>query len=104
MAITKPSVEETIAPVVAPVVEAAQNFMERIPVIIQRPAGVTDSHIFIGFNDFEGQFKYDTPVMLPRACVEYLRQQTVVGYRPSESGLPVASYAKAHNIIDVQPA
>jgi hypothetical protein len=79
---------------------AQYNPNEKINVIIQRPPGAMDSHIFVGFNDTEGQYKYDEVVSLPRAAVDYLRQQKVVVFRPDEKGKPVPTYANAYSIID----
>jgi len=69
-------------------------------VIIQRPAGNTDSHIFLGFNSFEGHFEFDKPVELPAAMVDYLRSQRKVEFHPDESGRPVASSVNVINIVD----
>lgn len=69
-------------------------------VIIQRPAGNTDSHIFLGFNSFEGHFEFDKPVELPAEMVDYLRSQRKVEFHPDESGRPVPSYVNVINIMD----
>lgn len=69
-------------------------------VIINKPQGVTDSHLFIGFNEFEGQFAFDTPVNLPAHVVKHLRSIKHVQYRPDESGKPVRSEYAAYSIVE----
>lgn len=69
-------------------------------VIIQRPSGNTDSHIFLGFNSFEGYFEFDKPVELPADMVDYLRSQRKAEFNPDESGRPVVSYVNVINLID----
>ena len=69
-------------------------------VIIQRPAGNTDSHVFLGFNSFEGYFEFDKPVELPAAMVDYLRTQRRAEFHPNDSGAPVISYVNVLNIVD----
>jgi hypothetical protein len=69
-------------------------------VIIQRPYGTTDSHIFIGFNDYEKQVKFDTPVEMPSEAVDYLRAQTRAEARPDESGKMQITYSAALSIVD----
>lgn len=69
-------------------------------VVIQRPYGVTDSHLFIGFNDFEKQVAYDAPVTLPETVVNHLRSIRRVEYRAGEDGNPAASYSNAYAVID----
>lgn len=70
-------------------------------VIIQRPAGNTDSHIFLGFNSFEGHFEFDKEVELPADMVDYLRKQRKVEFHPDDNGRPVASAVNVINIMDV---
>jgi hypothetical protein len=70
-------------------------------VIIQRPAGNTDSHIYLGFNSFEGHFEFDKPVELPAAMVDYLRSQRKAEFHPDESGRPMISHVNVINIMDV---
>lgn len=82
----------------AEAVEAPVSRTKRV--IIQRPAGNTDSHIFLGFNSFEGHFEFDKPVELPAAMVDYLRSQRKVEFHPDESGRPVASSVNVINIVD----
>ena len=84
---------ETVEAVATPVARTKR-------VIIQRPAGNTDSHIFLGFNSFEGHFEFDKPVELPAAMVDYLRSQRKVEFHPDESGRPVASAVNVINIVD----
>lgn len=69
-------------------------------VIIQRPAGNTDSHVFLGFNSFEGHFEFDKPIELPADMVDYIRQQKKVEFHPDENGRPVASRVNVLNIVD----
>ena len=69
-------------------------------VVIQRPYGVTDSHFFVGFNNFEAQVAYDTPVTLPEAVVNHLKGVERVQYRADESGKPVAHYTKAFSVVN----
>lgn len=69
-------------------------------VIIQRPAGNTDSHIFLGFNGFEGYFEFDKPAELPADMVDYLRAQRKAEFHPNEQGAPVVSYVNVLNIVD----
>lgn len=70
-------------------------------VILQRPPGVTDSHMFIGFNNFEGQFPYDTEISLPIEVINHLRAQRRVDYRAGDNGLPMASYSNSIGVMDV---
>lgn len=70
-------------------------------VILQRPPGVTDSHMFIGFNNFEGQFPFDTEITLPIEVINHLRAQRRVDYRAGENGLPLASYSNSIGVMDV---
>lgn len=90
---TKVTTIEAAEAVAAPVARTKR-------VIIQRPAGNTDSHIFLGFNSFEGHFEFDKPVELPAAMVDYLRSQRKVEFHPDESGRPVASSVNVINIVD----
>jgi hypothetical protein len=69
-------------------------------VVIQRPSGNTDSHIYLGFNSFEGHFEFDKPVDIPADMVDYYRAQKKAEFHPDESGRPVVSYINAYNIID----
>jgi len=69
-------------------------------VVIQRPSGNTDSHIYLGFNSFEGHFEFDKPVDVPADMVDYYRAQKKAEFHPDESGRPVVSYINAYNIID----
>lgn len=69
-------------------------------VIIRKPYGVKDSHIFVGFNQFEGQFAYDKPVKLPIDVVAYLRGLERVEYSPDDTGSPQASYSPLLAILD----
>lgn len=69
-------------------------------VIIQRPSGNTDSHIFLGFNSFEGHFKFDEVVELPAAMVDYFRAQKRPEFFPDEEGRPKVSYVASYNIVD----
>lgn len=69
-------------------------------VIIQRPAGNTDSHIFLGFNSFENHFPFDEAVELPAEMVDYLRSQRKAEFHPDENGRPVVSYVNVVNIVD----
>lgn len=69
-------------------------------VIIQRPAGNTDSHIFLGFNSFENHFPFDTPVELPAEMVDYLRTQRRAEFHPSDTGGVVVSHVNVVNIVD----
>ena len=69
-------------------------------VILQRPYGVTDSHTWIGFNDYGAQVQYDVPVTLPTAVVEHLRTCERVEYRADEKGNPVAAYSRTYSIVD----
>lgn len=69
-------------------------------VIIQRPAGNTDTHIFLGFNSFENHFPFDKPVELPADMVEYYRSQKRPEFYPDETGRPMISYVAAYSIID----
>lgn len=69
-------------------------------VIIQRPYGNSDSHIFLGFNSFEGYFEFDKVVELPADMVDYYRSQRKADFHPDESGRPVVSYIAAYNIVD----
>lgn len=78
-------------------VDPGAQFMD---VVIQRPPGVTDSHMFIGHNAFEGQFPYDTTVSLPVRVVKHLRNIRRVEYRAGEQGQPVASYHNALAVMD----
>ena len=109
-----PAMNEGVSPPVAiaqPVAPAEPQFdpataypkdpgAEFMDVVIQRPPGVTDSHIFIGFNAFEGQFPYDAKVSLPVRVVKHLRGIRRVEYRASDTGLPVASYHNALAVMD----
>ena len=79
---------------------AAQAEPTRKRVIIRKPFGTTDSHIFIGFNNFEGQFAYDAPVFLPVDVIEYLRSLDRVEYRADDDGNPQPSYSPMLAIID----
>lgn len=79
---------------------AAEPVARTKRVIIQRPAGNTDSHIFLGFNSFEGHFEFDKPVDLPAAMVDYLRSQRRAEFHPDESGRPVVSHVNVLNIVD----
>lgn len=90
MANAKP---EVIEPVATPVASTKR-------VIIQRPSGNTDSHIFLGFNSFEGHFEFDKPVDLPAAMVDYYRAQRTPEFRPNGDGSPVVSYVNSYNIVD----
>ncbi len=85
---------ETVA---EPVAQEAGRFKR---VIIQRPVGNTDSHIFLGFNSFEGHFQFDKPVELPADMVDYYRSQRKPEFYPDEQGNPKISYVAAYNIID----
>lgn len=85
---------EATAPAVKPV--------EFKKVIIQRPQGASDSHLFIGFNEFERQVAYDTPVSLPVEVIAHLRRQRVVEHRPDESGKVVPTYANMLSIVDAE--
>jgi hypothetical protein len=69
-------------------------------VVIQRPSGNTDSHIFLGFNSYEGHFEFDKPIELPADMVDYYRSQKRAEFRPDDSGRPVVSHINAYNIID----
>jgi hypothetical protein len=69
-------------------------------VIIQRPHGVQDAYVYIGFNNFEGQFLYDTPISLPVEVVDHLRQMRGVEYRPGPEGQPIPSYHNALAVMD----
>lgn len=69
-------------------------------VVIQRPSGNTDSHIFLGFNSFEGHFEFDKPIELPAEMVDYYRSQRKAEFHPSESGSPMVSYVNAYNLMD----
>lgn len=83
------------------VADAADGGVSRFKrVIIQRPAGNTDSHIFLGFNSFEGHFEFDKPVDLPADMVDYLRGQRKVEFHPDENGRPVASHVNVINLVD----
>ena len=79
---------------------AAEPVARTKRVIIQRPAGNSDTHIFLGFNSFEGHFEFDKPVELPAAMVDYLRSQRKAEFRPDEGGSPVVSYVNVLNIVD----
>ena len=69
-------------------------------VVIQKPYGVTDSHLFIGFNGFEAQVAYDTPVALPEAVIDHLKSIERVQYRADDGGKPVAHYTKTYSVVD----
>lgn len=69
-------------------------------VVIQRPSGNSDTHIFLGFNSFEGHFEFDKPVELPAELVDYYRSQKRAEFHPDENGRPVVSYVSAYNIAD----
>lgn len=69
-------------------------------VIVNRPFGNTDSHIFLGFNGFEGHIEFDKPVDLPADMVDYYRSQKRPEFHPDENGRPVVSYSAAYNIMD----
>lgn len=69
-------------------------------VIIQRPTGNTDSHIFLGFNSFEGHFPFDEPVDLPSDMVDYLRSQRKVEFHATESGGVGANRVNVLNLVD----
>lgn len=90
--------KDTVTPE-ATIAVAAPTFKK---VIIQRPYGVTDSHIFIGFNLFEGQFAYDSPVSLPTDVVAHLRSLRRVEYRPDEQGNPTPSYSNMLSVVDAE--
>lgn len=83
-------------------IEAAAAAPQFKKVIIQRPYGVTDSHIFIGFNLFEGQFAYEQPVNLPVEVINHLRSLRRVEYRPDESGNPTPSYSNMLSVVDAE--
>lgn len=89
----------------APVPPHAQPVAVEAPthkkVILQRPPGVTDSHMFIGFNNFEGQFPYDTEISLPVDVINHLRAQRRVDYRAGDDGTPRASYSNSIGVMDV---
>ena len=85
----------------------AKNAKNEVPaspatrrVILQRPAGVTDTHAWIGYNDFGAQVQYDTPVELPEAVIAHLRSCKSVEYRADEKGRPVPSYGAAFNVVE----
>lgn len=86
-----------VATVETPVAAPAERTKR---VIIQRPAGNTDTHIFLGFNSFEGHFEFDKPVVLPADMVDYLRTQRKAEFHPDESGRPVVSLVNVINIVD----
>ena len=86
----------------APMEKVIPDPMEMIEVIIQRPPGVTDSHAYFGFNEFQGQYAYDKPVTMPRAMVEHLRNSRGVEYHADERGNPVPSYTNSFSIVDVR--
>lgn len=91
---TKNAKPETAAAVEAPAAPATRR------VILQRPVGVTDTHQWIGYNDFGMQVQYDVPVELPEAVVAHLRGCKAVEYRADEKGRPVPSYGVAFNVVD----
>lgn len=74
---------------------------EMVRCIVQRPPGEKNPYMFIGFNRFEKQVKYDTPVHLPRAVINHLRRQKRVEHNPDESGAPVGSYSNSVTIVEV---
>lgn len=69
-------------------------------VIIQRPSGNNDSHIYMGFNSFEGHFPFDKPVELPADMVDYYRAQKQAEFRPGEDGRPMVSFVNTFSIVD----
>ena len=69
-------------------------------VIIQRPFGNTDSHIFLGYNSFEGHFEFDKPYELPADMVDYYRNQKRAEFHAGPDGSPVVSHSAAYNIVD----
>jgi hypothetical protein len=74
-------------------------------VVIQRPYGETQSHVFVGHNSFERQIQYDTPVRLPAVVVDHLRSLRIVEYRADATGSPVPTYANQFSVVDVpEPA
>lgn len=92
---TKPAkAAKTAAVQAAPEVPALKR------VIIQRSAGETDSHAFIGYNDFVRQVKYDEPVEMPVDVIAHLRSCKRVEYRADDKGRPVPSYSAMYNVID----
>lgn len=77
------------------------NKVSRIKrVIIQRPAGNTDSHQFLAFNDFEGHFPYDEPVELPSNLVDYIRSQRKPEFHPTEKGDVGVNRVNVLNLVD----
>lgn len=69
-------------------------------VIVQRSAGESDSHAFIGYNDFTRQIQYDMPIELPVEVIAHLRSCRRVEYRADDKGRPTPSYSAAYNVID----
>lgn len=69
-------------------------------VVIQRPSGNTDSHMFLGFNSYEGHFEFDKPIELPADLVDYYRAQKKAEFHPDENGRPIVSYINAYSIVD----
>jgi hypothetical protein len=69
-------------------------------VVINRPQGNTDSHLFIGFNDFERQVKFDTPVKLPQGVINHINSIRHVEFAPDANGNPAGSYYKPYSITE----
>ncbi len=69
-------------------------------VVINRPQGNTDSHLFVGFNDFERQIQFDKPVRIPQVVIDHLNSIRHVDYTADASGNPKGSYYKAYSISE----
>lgn len=97
---TETQTADPVTPEVKPVraKKAAAPTHQRV--IIRKPYNVKDSHIFVGFNQFEGQFAYDKPVTLPTDVVAYLRGLDRVEYSADEQGNPQPSYSPLLAILD----
>lgn len=70
-------------------------------VVLNRPQGNTDSHQFIGFNDYEKQIQFDVPVQLPEVVIKHLQSIRHVDFRAGADGNPSGSYYKAYSLVEV---
>ena len=105
---TNTAVTEKAPETKAPAAKAAAKTAAKKPasrmmkVIIQRPPGRRDSHMFVGLNKFEKQVAFDKEIMLPEAVVNHLRKQVRTEFAADENGNPKAFKSNAFNIVDVK--
>ena len=84
----------------APKAEAPKADTGSSRVIIQKTDPTnTDSHAYIGFNDFETQVQFDKPVTLPNVVITYLKTLTRTTFNPDEKGKPRATKTRMFSIV-----